>query len=530
MRERRYAVAALLLLFFFLFISGCTVSRSAGHVDVARLVEQRSGFKTHWDQGSLADAEVAKVVAGLIGNSLTREHAIEIALVNNRALQATYEELDISQADMVQAGLLKNPTLGFSFGVPLTSGGTEFEGSLVQDFLDLLVLPMRKKIARERFTAEILRVAHQVLQVAAEVSKQFAAVQATVELCEFRRTVVAVTQAAADLSSRQYEAGNVNELAQISEQTGYEQAQVELEHAELDTADARERLNRLLGLWGPQTGWTLAHKLAEPPAAEPALEKLEEHALRWRLDVDAARKQVALLTRAVAMAKNFRLFGRIEVGVHGHQDPNGPRLLGPTLSLELPIFDQRQAQIARLLAEQRQSEHRLQALAVDTRAEVRLARAQLLGNRRILDRYRTRLLPLRSRIVDLSQLYYNGMLLGAYQLLTAKQTQMDTYRMYVEALRDYWAARAELERAVGGRLITAASGTDSVAAPGPDSTAAPTPNHEGHPDAEKSDTAAPHHHEMQKDPEESEAAPIHHHHIHKDPEKSEDTEHEHPTK
>ena len=269
----------------------------------------------------------------------------------------------------------------------------------------------------------------------AEVSKHFAAVQAAEQLCEFRRTVVTVTQAAAELSDRQYEAGNVSELARVTEQTAYEQAQLELEHAELDAADSRERLNRLLGLWGPQTGWTLGQKLPEPPAAEPPLEHLERQALRWRLDVDAARKQVALLTRAVALARNFRLFGKIEVGAQGHQDPDGPRVLGPSLTLELPIFDQRQAQIARLEAEQRQSEHRLQALAVDARAEVRLARTQLLANRRIIDRYRDRLLPLRRQIVSLSQLHYNGMLLGPYQLLTAKQAELETYRMYVEALR-----------------------------------------------------------------------------------------------
>ncbi len=436
-----------------LFLGSCTVSRSAGHVDVARLVEQRSGYKTHWDQGSLADAEVAKVVDTLLHQELTREHAIEIALVNNRTLQATYEDLDVSQADMVQAGLLKNPTLSLGFGIPFTPGGSELEGSLVQDFLDLLVLPLRKKIARERFQAEIQRVAHQVLQVVAEVSKQFAAVQAAEQLCEFRRSVVTATQAAAELSDRLYEAGNVSELVRVGEQTAYEQAQLELEHTELDAAAAREKLNRLLGLWGPQTAWQLAQKLPELPAAEPSLEQLERQALRWRLDVDAARKQVALLTRAVALARDFRLFGRIEVGAEGHQDPDGPRVLGPSLTLELPIFDQRQAQIARLAAEQRQSEHRLQALAVDARSEVRLARAQLMAHRRIIERYTSRLLPLRDKLVEQSQLHYNGMLLGLHQLLTVKQEQMDTYRMYVEALRDYWGARAELERAVGGRLL-----------------------------------------------------------------------------
>jgi cobalt-zinc-cadmium efflux system outer membrane protein len=174
--------------------------------------------------------------------------------------------------------------------------------------------------------------------------------------------------------------------------------------------------------------------------------------MRQRLDVDAARSEVTLMSRAATLARNFRLFGRVEVGIQGHRDPDGPRVLGPTLTLDLPIFDQRQAEIARLDAARRQAERRLAEISVDARSEVRAARMQMLTARKIIDRYRTRLLPLREQIVALSQLQYNGMLLGPAQLLAAKQSQVDTYQQYVEALRDYWSGRAELERALGGRL------------------------------------------------------------------------------
>jgi len=445
--------AGLVLLTVLLAFAGCTVSRSAGHDDVARLVEQRTGQRTHWDQGSLEDAQVAEVVNKILQEGLTRARAIEIALVNNRALQATYEDLDVSQAEMVQAGLLKNPSLSVGAGLALNPGSLlELEGSIVQDFLDLLVLPMRKKIAKERFTIAILRVAHQAFQVAVDVSKQFAAVQSAQQVLEYRRTVAAAAQAMAELSTRLHEAGNINDLALAGEQAAYEAAELERERAEISVVDAREHLNRTLGLWGPQTGWTIAQPLPDPPDAEPPLDHLEKQALRQRLDVDAARKDVALLTRAATLAKNFRLLGRIEVGLQGHQDPDGPRVIGPSLTLELPIFDQRQAEIARLDALRRQAERRLAAVSVDARSEVRAARIQMLTARRIIDRYRTKLLPLREQIVALSQLQYNGMLLGPAQLLAAKQAQVDTYQQYVEALRDYWSGRAELERALGGRL------------------------------------------------------------------------------
>ncbi len=436
--------------------SGCSVSRTRGHTEVAQIVSDRIGHKTHWDQGSPEDREVAKIVNHLLGNGLTRDAAVEIALVNNRALQGTYEELGISQADMVQAGLLKNPSLNFAIGFPIGAGINELTGSLVQDFLDLLVLPMRKKIAKERFAAEISRVAHHALATAAEVSKAFAAVQAAEQMVAFRKTVLIGAQGVAELSDRQYDAGNINDLTHDTDRVQYEQAQLDLEQEELELAGARERLNRLLGLWGSQTSWTLAQKLADPPAEEPPLEHLETLAIRQRLDVDMARKQVALMTRAVALARNFRLFGRVEVGLDAHQDPDGPRTVGVGLTLDLPIFDQRQAQIARLEAERRQTERRLEGIAIDVRSEVRSARTQLMTSRRVVDRYRTRLLPMRDRIVEASQLHYNGMLIGPFQLISAKQAQVETYRAYIAALLGYWNARFELERAVGGRIKPAA--------------------------------------------------------------------------
>jgi len=448
MKRIYLALASLVLL------AGCSVSRTAGHVDVARLVEQRTGQRTHWDQGTMEDAQVAEVVNKLLKDGLTRERAMEIALVNNRALQATYEDLDVSQAEMVQAGLLKNPSLSFGLGLPLNPmSALELEGSIVQEFLDLLTLPLRKKIAKERFNAAILRVAHQAFQVAVDVSKHFAAVQAAQQVLEYRRTVAAAAQVMAELSTRQHEAGNITELALVGERAAYEAAELERERAEIALVDARERLNRLLSLWGPQTAWTIAQPLPDPPEDEPPLEHLEQTALRQRLDVDAARKDVAVLTRAGTLARNFRLLGRVEVGAQGHRDPDGPQVLGPTITLELPIFDQRQAEIARLDALRRQAERRLAAVSVDARSEVRAARVQMATTRQIINRYRKSLLPLRTQLVELSQLQYNAMQIGPAQLLAARQQQVDTYQQYVEALRDYWSARAELERALGGRLF-----------------------------------------------------------------------------
>lgn len=463
-----------------------SVSPERGHDQVSALVGQRTGYKTGWEKGPPDDARVAAWVNDLTRSGLTRTKAVEIALVNSPALQATYEELGISQAEMVQAGLLANPSFGAEYGFAVSSGAiAEYRFSLAQDFLDLFVLPLRKQIAREQFEADTLRVAHQVLQTVAEVEKAFVAAQASAELLVFRQTVVETAAAAADLSQRQFDAGNISTLDRSAERATFEQAKLDLARAEVELFEGRERINLLLGLWGGATTWNFADSLPALPPGDPPLEHLEALAIRQRFDVAAARRQAHLFARAVGMARSTRLFGRIEIGVDVHRDPDGPRVLGPNLVIDLPIFDQRQAAIARLEAQQRQQERRLLGVSIEVRSEVRLAEARIRANRQAVVQYRDVLVPLRKELVDQALLHYNGMFIGLFQLLMAKQGEVDARRGYLESLRDYWTARAELARAVGGGLPRPVAATNNAAppkvpmsSPAPPKPAAPRPSPE----------------------------------------------------
>jgi cobalt-zinc-cadmium efflux system outer membrane protein len=432
---------------------GCAgVSKERGHDEVDRLVRERSGHETHWAQGSPEDAQVDRWVGELLGHGLTQTAAIDIALLDNPRLQETYEELGVSQADMVQAGLLRNPSIGAHVAFPVRGNSDEISFSLMQDFLDVFMLPLRKRIATAQFEVQVLRVAQAALELVADVQKEFANVQASAGVLAYRRTVIEATSGAAELSREQYAAGNVSDLRHTTQLVSYEQAELDLQRDELELFRHRERLNRLLGLWGARADWTLAEELPPLPATEPPLEDLEARAIHQRLDVDAARKQQLLMGKAAGLARSSRFVGRLDVGVDAHQDADGPRVIGPFLILELPIFDQRQALIARLEAQEREAARRLTAISVDARSEVRLARAELVAARRIAERYQTSILPMRDKVVDESQLFYNGMLIGLYQLLDVKREQVEAHAQYIAAIRDYWVARADLERAVGGQL------------------------------------------------------------------------------
>ena len=434
-------------------LSACaSIVPSKGHDQVGALIEQRTGLPTGWSQGTPEDAEVARRVDALLGSGLTRERAVEIALVNNPDLQATYEELGVAQAELVQAGLLSNPRLTGSFDFPLTGSLALAEFGIVQNFLDLFMLPLRKRVAAEQFAVDVARVAHAALKVAAEVSRAFAEVQAAAQKVELQQMLTDAARAGAEAAERQRRAGNINALELASQQANEAEVRVELLHEQVDLVARREELNRLLGLFGPQTQWKLGAPLAEVPEGEPPLEKLETRAVKQRLDLKAARGSVALLTTASNVARTSAATGFIDIGAEVHQDPNGPIVLGPTLSLELPIFDQRQATIAKVEAQQRIAERRLRQLAIDARSEVRVGYARLQASRQEAVFFRDRLLPTRERVVAETQLQYNAMQLGIFQLLDAKNAQSHAYRDYLDAVARYWSARAELERALGGPL------------------------------------------------------------------------------
>lgn len=439
-----------------LALTACaSVPKGAGYDRVARLVEERTGEKTIWERGTPEDAEVSRRVDDLLAHDLTERSAVQIALLDNPELQATYEELGVAQADLIQAGMLKNPTLDLSFRFPETATAifnTNVE--VVMEFLSLFFLPMRKKLAEEQFEAAQLRLAHQVFQVTGEVRKQLYGLQAAQQLVELRRKIVQAAAVSAELAERQRKAGNIGELELESQRGAHEQARLDLAREELALEMDRERLTRLLGLWGQRTGWKVTAALPDLPAQEPALDKLESVAISRRLDVARARQEALLLEHALEVAGAGRFLGSgIEVGVDRESGAEADvRVTGPTFHLELPIFDQRQAELRRLEAQQRQARRRLEAISVDARSEVRAARLGLLAQRQVVEHYRKVLLPIRERTVAYAQQRYNAMLLGVFQLLDARQAEIEGYRQYIEAVRDYWIARVELERAAGGRL------------------------------------------------------------------------------
>lgn len=445
-------------------LSGCaSTSAKPAFDDVSGVVKARSGHTVRWDQSSDEDREASRAIEQLLSRDLTVDGAVEIALLASPRLHAVLEELAISQADLVQAGLLKNPV--FTVGRTAWDGehiDPNLYGAVEQDFLDIVTLPMRKRVAATELEGTKLEVADHVLELASEVREAFYKVQAAEQIVAMRRLVEDAAQSSAELARRQYDAGNMNDLALNTELGLAAQTTLDRKRAEGEAAVLRETLNKRMGTWGPRTAWKLAPTLAGLPKDEPPLDHLESRAVEQRLDIGAARRNVQALDSALTLAKTTRWTGIVNVSVEAGRLRHNHRIaFGPSVALEIPLFDQRQAQIARLEAYKRQGEAQLQALAIEVRADVRSTRARVLTARRIVEDYGKVIVPLREAIVRFSQEQYDAMLLGVYQLIQAKQSEFEAYREYIESLRDYWIARSDLERAIGGRIVAASPSVDT---------------------------------------------------------------------
>jgi outer membrane protein, heavy metal efflux system len=446
--ERRAgSVYALLLL-----VSGCaTFDQRAGFSDVKAVVEERSGKRVVWNLGTDLDAEVAQDVRRLLAGTLNADEAIQVALLNNRELQAMYAELGVAQADLVQAGLLANPVFDGAVFFPVAGGPATLDLSVAMGFLDIFYRPLRTRLAAARFEEAKLQVTGAVLDFAATVRAVFYRHQASEQRLELLETIVQALAVSFEVTERLYAAGNITDLDRARERALFEEAKVQLRAAEVAVRQSRAQLNTVMGLWGTEAGWQIERRLPDVPAEPLAVEGLERHALRQSLDLASARQRLIVGGEQLGVSRATVLIPESSLGV-GAEREEGEWKVGPTIEVPIPLLNQGQGRIGRAVAEFRRAQQEYYALGVQLRSTARVVEERLQGADDRARYYRDILLPLRERIVHETQLQYNAMQLGVFDLLRVREQQIQAALAYVETLLDYWLARTDLEQLLSGRL------------------------------------------------------------------------------
>lgn len=419
--------------------------------EVQTVTAQRTGFVVMPSGNEQADETISYAITCLLNDSLTKDEAVQIALLNNRSLQARLAELGIAYGDMIEAGLLKNPILDFLYQKSDEPGTVaSLEWSIALDFINVLTLPLRKCIAASEFEAKKLEIANDVLDLAFDVQAAYYSMQAALQTGTMYRLAVEASEAAYEGAKMLHEAGNITDLELHQEQLIYEEQKLNLAEAERDAVELREELNMLMGLWGACTQWKISAELPDMPKREFQGRGLESIAVYQRLDLAAARQEIETIARELGLENATRLLPELEGSYVAEREGDGSWLRGGGVSFPVPIFNQGQGRVQRERARLLQAQHRYYALAVDIRSEVRKGFGQMRNSRDRVRYYDTIMLPLLERIVEESHLMFNSMDVSTYELLERKRDEILGKRDRVEALKDYWVARSELERAMGG--------------------------------------------------------------------------------
>ncbi|MDQ0625117.1 TolC family protein [Paraburkholderia graminis] len=438
------AVAAILL-------TGCTTfSNDGGFGAVSTTASQRLGKDAVYVKTDEDREAVFKRTRELLSKPLGMDDAVQLALLNNRGLQAAYGELGVSEADLVQAGRLPNP--GFTFSRTHWSDGFGISRTFSMGVLGLLTLPLATRVEGRRFEQTKLETANAMLAVAADARKAYVNAVAAQQAALYAEQVKDSAEAGAELALRMRQAGNFSRLDYAREQAFYAESVAQLAKARQQSVMAREKLTRAIGLWGSGTQFELPDRLPELPKEKPQLDDLESFAMRNRLDIQAAKLRTESVASSLGLTKATRFVNALDVGYLDNFETDKGHERGYEISVEIPLFDWGSAKTARAEAIYMQSANRLAQTAIDARSEVRESYSAYVTSYDVAKHYRDEVVPVRKTISDEMLLRYNGMLASVFELLADSRDQVAAVNGYIDALKDYWVAETDLQQSLGGRL------------------------------------------------------------------------------
>jgi outer membrane protein TolC len=426
------------------------VAKNEWHRDIVKITD---------DVGA-ANAEDR--VAALSKRPLTADAAVQIALLRNKDLQAAFNDLGISEAAFVRASLPPSPQ--FSMSRLAGEGDIEIVRQIVLNLFALATLPERTAIASDQFAAARLHAAERVLGLAVDVSRQYFVAVAAEERAACLQRSVSAAEAAADLARQLGEAGNLNKLEQAREGAFYVELGAELTDARIQSQSERERLTRLMGLWGHDVVFRLPKSLPPLPKRIATERDVEAKALNERVDLKAGRYELTALAAQYGLINATRFVSDVSLSLEDdreHSGATGGSVLGTEIrsslyrqgadvTFTIPIYDFGETSVREAKETYMAAANRLAQRAINARSQAREAYLRYRGKYDLARYYVDRVLPLRKTILEQTTLHYNGMLADVPQLILDGQARVTSTIAAVTARRDFFIAEVDLKAALIG--------------------------------------------------------------------------------
>ncbi|MEI4485078.1 TolC family protein [Frigidibacter sp. MR17.14] len=453
-----------------------TLSACADFGTMGRASEPRAGFARteaaarsagltaawHLTPAEVA-ANAARVRARVQGKTVNADTAVQVALVNNRALQARYAELGLSSTELWEAAMGPVPTLGVSATGLAGDAARSLEAALAASLLDIATAKPRTRVAQIRFEQAELAALSETMALAVETRRAWIEAVGAFEAAALIGQTQGTAEAASELAAQLGQTGALNRADQAREHAFTAELAAERAAARLEAEVAKERLLRLMGLWGGDLDVFVPDALPGLPGRPRGAADIERLALQNRPDLASGRLELE------AVALDYRLEGRTRMisdvalaagGEVEREDGETDRTAVLDLDFEIPLYDtgrlvSKRGQMAYL-----QAANELADQAIAARAEARIAQRQVTGRHAIARQWRDQVVPLRAEIDEQALLSYNGMLTSAFDLLEDARDGLEARLSAAAAKKDYWIAETDVTAAIWGGPISSEGGDE----------------------------------------------------------------------
>jgi hypothetical protein len=354
---------------------------------------------------SVADElRVRDRLAEILKSPLTADSAVQVALLNNRGLQAQYNVLGVSEANYVEAFL--PPVVPFvSVERVIDEWELSVERGLAIGLIRLATWPQRRSIASTDFAAARARAVEATFRTAADTRRAYFQAVGARQRVGYLERARETASLVAELTTKLGETGAAPRAAQARASAFYAEVAAELARARLDADRMREALTRQLGLWGPQIEYSIPGSLPKLPRIKP-VEDVEMQAVQKRVDLVAARLELDSKAKELGLENATSYISLLELtgtGTTERTREDGSSHTDDTQSLELhliiPIWDLGETMRRRAKETYMEAVNRMVELAVNIRSEAREAYRSYRATHDIAVQYQSRVIPLRD-IID----------------------------------------------------------------------------------------------------------------------------------
>ena len=395
----------------------------------------------------------------MLSQPLDLQRTVQLALLNNRSLQASFQQLGIDQAKWVASGIWSNPSLHLSLHTDWSDEHThsaESEMVISMDIADLLFKPKQQVIQKYYLKMTTHQIRAEVIDLISQTEQAYHQLVTDWYRIEVHRQIVLANEAATDFATGLFQAGNLTRLDFLQQTSTYQHAKLSLLTVEDDYRRSRERLNQLMGLWGKDINWQiqppgLPLPLIKTSIKSNELSQIENQAVDANISLKIQKQEINLIQKQISLEQGRGLLPHFEIGLETASGQT-ERKIGPLIGFALPIFNRGQAQKSMLESRKKNLEHSYYQAAVEVRSRARILKAELISAKRVVDFYQNQVLPGHNQILEQQQLQYNSMQIGTIRLLEARQQLAKHQLDYFQAGYNYLIKASQLRQLLNGQL------------------------------------------------------------------------------